>query len=254
MSKYYFLSCLFPPLKLGESPEISFEELSYLLEMNLSQSDLKKVAFLKRFIDLKNLRALWRGEPLDHRGNYTEKQIDEALSGEGLLPDFLADFLQQYESTEDRLKNFAFLWVQYFSERFDQGEFLKKYFGFERELSLVLAVLRAKDTKRDVMQEMQFEDPQDPFVAHILAQKDLDHYDPLMEYAPVKELYMQHKNDPLSLHKAILEYRLNRVIELEQNREFTIDSVLSYMVRLIIVEDFDRLNPDKGKQILEGIA
>ncbi len=248
------MTCVFPSVQIGQSPEITFEDFELLLEMNLSSADLKRVSFLKMFVDLKNLRAHWEKKPLDSRGNFNEKELDEALLIQDLMPGYVFDFLETYDSKELRLKNFSFLLVQYFNEAREQGGFLKKYLQFEREFSLILTSLRTKDLQRDLSVELQFEDPYDPLVSHILAQKDLDHYDPPMEYSSLKEIYLEYKTKPIELHRALLEYRMQKLLELEENREFSIDQVLICMVRLMIVEDWDRLDKDKGKQILESIA
>ena len=93
MSKYYFLNCVFPPIELGQKPELSFEHLQDLLNMNLSVSDLEKVSFLRRYMDLKNLHALWTHKPLDYRGNFGAKELEEILLVREAMPDFVLDFL-----------------------------------------------------------------------------------------------------------------------------------------------------------------
>ena len=56
-----------------------------------------------------------------------------------------------------------------------------KYYEFERELRLILTALRAKRSGKDIIRELQFEDPTDPLVADILAQKDARRLRPAAE-------------------------------------------------------------------------
>src|SRR5689334_17911745 len=98
MANYYFLITAFPPLVLGVKPELSFKELKELLLLNLTLADQEKVEELLRPIDLYNLRAFWLGEPLDKRGQWTAKELEEELLVQETFPDFLIDYLGRYES------------------------------------------------------------------------------------------------------------------------------------------------------------
>ena len=43
MANYYFLAASLPPLVLGEKPDLSFEELSARLSINLTVKDFEKI-------------------------------------------------------------------------------------------------------------------------------------------------------------------------------------------------------------------
>ncbi|MBI3211109.1 MAG: DUF2764 family protein, partial [Simkania negevensis] len=139
MKNYLFLGTALPPLEWGETPQISFDALMELYRMNLSLSDFKKVELIRKLIDLNNVRQLLRKEPLDPRGNLTEKEMDEALLNKEIFPDFLFDFLEEFESTQDRLRYFSKLFVLFFQEmEKEKDPFLHFYFHFERGLRLSL--------------------------------------------------------------------------------------------------------------------
>ena len=116
MAKYYFLSSILTPIEIGQKPEISFGDLVALLEMNLTSSDLSKLTMLKKWLDIKNLRAMWAKEPIDTRGSLSDKELDEALLEEETLPDYVFEFMQEFESDTDRLQNFSSLFAQFFCE------------------------------------------------------------------------------------------------------------------------------------------
>ena len=197
MGNYYFVVPSLPPLSLQEKPQISFAELMTRLEMNLSKKDLEKTQILRRIVDIYNIRALLTEEPIDLRGNLSEKELDEALLVHAVLPDYVFDFLDQFEKTADKVRNFHGLLARFFNEETpNQKGFLQKYLTFEREWRLVLLAIRAKQLRRDVTRELQFEDPTDPFVAQILAQKDSEVYEPPMEYAEIKEMIASCYADP----------------------------------------------------------
>lgn len=254
MAKYYFLINSLPRIYIGTPPEIPFKEFKELLVLNLTESDLEKVKKLLSVIDLHNVRALWLGQPLDERGNITGQELEEALLVKDGLPLFLVDFLERYDAEADRLRYFPSLYADLFREQAGNKGFLEKYFAFERELRLILTALRAKESGRDIIRELQFEDPYDPFVSQILAQRDAPDYAPPMEYEPLKNLFSSNKEQPKNLYRALLEYRFQRIEEMEENEHFTLDALLGYLARLILAEDFAKLDSEKGQSTLEELS
>jgi hypothetical protein len=222
------------------------------LKANLSESDLEKTRVLRRFIDILNIRALLMEEPVDPRGNLNEKELDEALLVRASLPEYVFDFLDQFEKTADKIRNFAGLVALYFIEEISKAkDFLRKYLQFERECRLVLVALRAKRLGRDVVREFQFDDPSDPFIAQILAQKDSGSYEPPAEYMELKEMLVACGGDPWLENKAFAEYRFKKIGELAEGDLFSIDQILCYMARLMILEDLIQLDAERGNMILE---
>lgn len=254
LSQYYFVAAALPPLVLGVKPEITFEALRDLFFINLDERDLTQVKYLLRLQDLNNIRALWMGLPLDPRGNFSPKELEEALLVPDLLPPYVQEFLERYESNGDRLRYFGSLFASLFQDIERRGKgFLKRYYRFERELRLVMAALRAKEFRRDVAKELQFEDFTDPFVAEILAQKEASEYTPPEEYTEVKGLF-QGTREPRQLHLQLLAYKLGKIEEMEQGEPFSIDHLLGYAARLLIIESWEGLNREQGLSIVEDLS
>jgi hypothetical protein len=252
MANYYFLAASLPPLALGLPPELSFEELAARLQLNLTKKDQEQAAVLRRFIDLGNIRSLLLEEPIDPRGNLSEKELDEALLIQNVLPAYVFEFLNRYDSVQEKLRYFSGLFAQFFVEEIPkQKGFLKRYLSFEREWRLVMTALRAKQMGRDVAQELQFEEFTDPLVAQILTQRDAERYDPPVEYADIKEKFESCGPDPWQQHRLFAAWRFSRIDDLVRRPLFTIDFVLAYMAKLIAVEDWNELDGDRGRMILD---
>ncbi len=251
MGYYYFFYSSLPPISLDQDLPISTEEFRWMLELNLTNTDLSKLKLLREWIDLENFRSLWLNQFIDPNGNLDEKELEEAFLSLD-LPDYVVDFLSQYESTEDRLRNFSFLWIKFFekADAFFQG-FLKKYFQFERELRLVLTALRCKYAHRDLIKEIQFEDPQDPFFAHLLTQKDMEDIQPELDYLPVKEIFISNISDPAALHVKLLQFKFMKIEKMVDDDPFAIDQILGYYIRLILLERFHQLKKQDGKSSLQ---
>jgi hypothetical protein len=255
MTYYYYVNAALPPLALGTPPELSFKELRVILSENLTPEDLKQVAYLLRPIDLANIRAFWMGLPMDDRGNYSPKELEEALLVPDHLPEYLVDFLERYDSVETRLRNFPSLYASLYREtQVKLKGFLLQYYIFERDLRLVLTGLRAKRAGRDLVRELQFEEPTDSLVADLLAQKDSPEYNPPVEYEGVKALFIKHAENPKELNRALLEVRFAKYEELEENQYFSLDRILSYIARLLIVESHEALKPELGRALMDDLS
>lgn len=257
MGQYYFIGTSLPPLAIGKENGISFHEFRDLLRMNLNAADLEKVRDLLWPIDLTNIRAGWANGLFDDKGNLDSGQLEEALLVKEGLPPFINEFLDRYDSVEERLRFFPSLFTALcfsLEKKYPSG-FLHEYYKLEREIRLVLTALRAKRFGRSLLHELQFEDPTDPLVAQILAQKDAPDYTPPSEYAVLKTLFTRCVDDPKELHKALLEYRFEKIEEIEEKGSpFSIDTILGFAARLLLVESWNALDEPKGKELIEHLS
>lgn len=255
MTNYYFLAPSLHPLQVGEWPDLTFDELIARLEINLTDDDFEKTRSIRRYIDFLNIRALLLNEPVDPRGNLSEKELDDAILAQSDLPEYVFTFLNQYDSPVERIHNLSFLLSKFFAiERKRQEGFLLKYFSFEREWRLVMTALRAKRLKRDVAEELKFEDPTDPFVADILSQKDSESYLPPKEYVDLVETHHACGPDPWKQYDTFARWRFHRIGGLASGPLYSIDWVLAYLAQHLLVEDGVRLSLEKGEEMLRTIA
>lgn len=245
---HFFPVASFEPLSFDRKPEMSSLEVLSMLRLNLTSGEWSQVEALRRPFDLRNIRAFLLEEPLDPRGNWSDKDLEEALlTGQG-LPDFIADFLERYESTRDRLRHFASLYASLY--RGEPPGFVRRYYEMERQMRLTLTALRAKREGRDLARELQYEDPTDPLVASILAQRDAPDYVP--EDPEVARLFADFSDDPTALMRAFLELRFRRIEEMEENRPFSMTEVLGYVARLFLIEAWHEVQAATGGDRLLG--
>lgn len=259
MAEYYFLVSFLPQLEIGHLPTLSFTELKDLLETHLTPADLATTRRLRRLIDIENIRALLAHEPCNPRGNLTQEELEKALndlawSDEEPFPAYLVDFLERYATRESRLAHFAELLSRFLQEESRRAEgFLHDYFAFERELNLVFVGFRAKRLDRDVIKELTYEDPREPLIAEIIAQKDAATYEPPFEFRALKPLFEAYGTLALELYQALVLFRFNEAQTLVEGERFSIDRILSYMVRLMMVERWLELNHEKGMRVVHTI-
>ena len=255
MANYYFLGTILPELSIDQPLEISFREFEQLLKENLSNSDLAKIKAIRNYYDIINLSAYWKKEPFDPLGNLDEAGMEEAIVTRTMLPSYVFDFLDRYESKESRLHHFAELLSEFFQSQSSEGQleykgFLKFYVEMERERRLVLMALRAKTLNRDLLKELQYENPDEELIAQILAQKDAPHYVPPEKYTDLAQLYYKYQEDPLQLQKALIEYRIRKIEEYLALDLFSMERILGYMVQLTLLEKWHKLDQQKGKELI----
>lgn len=254
MANYYFLGTLLPELRLSEPPEIGFREYEQLLKENLTEKDFARTRIIRFLYDILNLRLYWKGEPLDPLGNLDESGLEEAFATRSMLPQYVFEFADKYESTEERIRRFPELLATFFQEEIRRATgFFKQYFILERELRLVMAAFRAKKLNRDILAELQYEDPEDHIVAQILAQKDALEYEPPEKYEELKAIFEKYGDKPLELQKAMFEFRIQKIEEMLGLEQFSADRILAYLLELILVEKWQHLDKQKGVEIVDSM-
>ena len=259
MADYYFLASLLPALEIGHVPTLNFSELKSLLAINLSKQDALKTRKFLRMIDIENMRRIFSHEPIDPRGNLNEEELktaiqEQSFSPEEEFPDYLIDFLEKYRTDEERNAHFSFLMGNYLSQESEkESGFLGKYFSFERNLRIVLAGFRAKKMNKNIEQELQYEDSSDPIVAQVIAQKDAKNFEPPFEFKELKPIFDAYADEPLEMHKALVAYRFNEIIEMIDLEHFSMDRILGFMARLLLVEKWLELDMESGLEIIDTI-
>lgn len=254
MSNYYFLGTLLPDLRIGMPPEISLDELELLMKDNLSVADYEKTRTLRNLYDISNLRAYWKGYPLDPTGNFTESELEEALITRTMLPDYVFKFIDKYPTNEERVYHYPELLSNFYRDAIKNATgFMKYYLTMEKELRLISVAFRAKKLGRDIYKELQFEDPEEDLVAQILAQKDAPEYEPPEKYEDIKVLFRQYYDDPIELQKALIDYRFAKIDERLNIELFSMDRVLAYMIEVIMVERWMRMDKQKGLEIVDSM-
>ncbi len=252
MANYYFLATLLPPLKVGSAVEIGSEELEFLLEQNVNPSDLKLVQTLKRLIDLDNIRAIWQNQPFTPRGNIAQENLKERLFFKEGLPEYILEYLDQYQETKDLIRNFPSVLQRYFAtESTSKDSFISKYLTFQWQWKLVFVVLRAQDLKRDLETELQNEDLEDPFVKELIDASREKNFPLPAPYTDLKALYESRKDAPLDLYQALSEWRFRFIEELIEWENFSMQRILGYIAQLEICEEWLQLDKLKGLEIVE---
>lgn len=254
MTEYFFTTSLLPPLKIGEPPEITFEELETILQDNLLPFDQNQVKIIQRFYDILNIRAFLRGDEIDRHGNLDLNELEEMIVDETGFESYILQFLDEYKLKEERLNYFPLLISRFYEgQTKSANSFLKKYFEFERNMQLVLLGFRAKKLKRNLEKELQFENPNEIIVAQILAQKDASSFETPEGFEDLKNIFENYGDIPIKLYQALCEYRFEKIETLMGSDTFSFSRILGYLLQFIIVEKWIELDEKKGLEMIDNI-
>lgn len=255
---YYYLAASLVPIEFGDIPEQGFIELLDQYAMNLGARDKKQLQVIRRYFDLENIRQLYifRSAPisLDPRGNFSKQELEHALEHKSGLPQYVYDFLLQHEASKSVLVHFSALMSAYFLvEAKAASGCLRQYLEFERNLRLILTGFRAKKLKRNLRQECIFEDPHDPVIASLLSQQESPYFEAPAGYEELQEMLLAAEDQPMYQYRHLAEFRFRKLREMVINQPFSLDYLLSYLLRVAILEDIRSLDEMKGYEILNGI-
>ena len=178
MKQYFYLSTSLPPLLFDQPPAIDFETLVQTFDLELAPKDLEKVNAIRRYYDLKNVLHRLDQEPLEPYGTMGPAELEEAMSDQVQLPEYLFEFLKKYDDEVEIRRHFSEVFVTFFKEMCESSSgFLREFFEFERQTRLVLMTARAIKMGRDVGELLQFEDLGDDFVSWLIVQKDAKRFE-----------------------------------------------------------------------------
>jgi len=252
MTNYYFVGASLPQIKIGAPLEMTFADYDQLLKLNLNTGDYRLTQAYRRYWDIRNAYALWTGEPLDPHGNLTGRELEEALFAAEELPGYVQEYLRKYVSKESRLENFPELIATYFRVESQKANgALKFVLDLERQLRFVLVCFRAKRLGRNMLVELQYEDPEEPFIAQLLAYKDSKTFEPPERFVPLKEAFEKFGDSPLELYQAVCEFEFNELNQYVGLQSFSMDRLIVYLVQLIMAEQWLELDKKKGLEIVD---
>lgn len=226
MNSHPFLTIFLPTLSFHTTPELSTEDLLFFLDINLSKTEQVAVSQLFSFYDLDNVRAWILGLPMTTSGNIPHDELKDLLEDSETKIVAIDRFLARYPTNEERILNLPLLTKFFIQEAISSFHpFLRKYFSFENTTRILLSFLRGQDQNRQPEESIKTL----PFNVHVVA-----------EWPEIyQKLYscLQKKAPSCEIEKAVAFWKFNAIERLgEESPSFSFDNVLSYLIRLHLVE------------------
>lgn len=244
----------------GVKPDkLSFEFKNELTEqLHPSDYDLAKLLYLQ--YDNENLlnQLLKRDKQFVPLGNYTQEYLDEQVNDPEDIVDYMAHFINDFKDEAQERSHLNFenslqaLFYNYVSQT--KNNFLKQWFIFDRDVKNIIAAINCKEYNYNAENQLILTDSNNE-VYHILT-KSAPKAELLADSVPFVDEILRvtsSESDITGKEKAIDLIKWKFLDEQTVFNYFTIEKVLSYIIKLGIVERWANMDSETGKQLFNKL-
>jgi hypothetical protein len=252
---YYYLVTSLPTLNFGEFSGIPVEELLEKITQNVNSADQKNLEYLRQSRDIRNLHSLaeeW--QTFRALGNIPTENFTNPEAELELPENWNTYILSQKGEKSISIDS---IWLAHFDEsRKLDNPFIEAWMNHEMALRLVIALIRQEKQKASSHNTIapDVEKNEHPVFQEIFQNRRLPNlgigyiYDWADEIRQIFE-----KDNPVDIEMALDQVRWQFLDTWIANRHFSSDVVLAYTIKLFIYEHWNRLNQEKGEQIIQKI-
>ena len=264
---YYFIASLpdlrwdvevpFPIITFLEENETALSPLSDNVNDIILLNDLKnmhdyiKVQCADYITGLKRSREAMDAEFYEP-SLFDKETIRELLVEPDELPEFIVSFLAENKEYIERYENFDSLYAAYYDYLGEKdSDFFKSYSLCESSLRKVIAAFRARSQGLD----MEINVPgSDEITETILANRTASDFGLKNIFPYISEMVEVFKEDTLNREKKLDRIRFSFLENFTGEDPFKEDCVYAYIFQLLLLERWQMLDREKGKQIVSNIV
>ncbi len=254
---YYYLISGLPDMALEQSKvPLPLSELLEAFEWSLHPEDFRLARLIFLPVDHRNLLNLIQKKEFSWEpyGKFSRETMEEGLKEPGLLPAYMNRFFQAYKnegplwpgmSWENQL---ARLGHDY---RLEQSNgFLRQWFTFENFLENFLTAWNIREYQlpaegQYIGENLVTEAARKSHARDLGLAAELPFLDKLQHALEQDKL--------LEREKAISRIKWNYIDELNTFNYFTIEVVLGYLLKWLMLHRWARMDAERGRQVLEGL-
>lgn len=258
---YYCLVAGLPDLFFNENrPGFSSLEFRNDLREQLHPADFELVKLLFFHSDNRNLlNLLFRtNKPFDTAGNFTKDFLEEQLIRPLQLPDYMVQFIRWVKTIEikaldlqceNKLQSLFYEYVLQFG-----NSFVNEWFRFELNMKNMLTTINC--TRFDYpLQNHLIRVRQNSEVYSLLVNNRLkpEYFEEEVPFADSIFRVAESNSEMLEKEKAFDRIRWDFLDEQTFFHYFTIEKIISFLLKLIITERWMKLETDTGKRLLQRL-
>ena len=258
---YYCLVAGLPDLLFNEN-KMGFSSLTFRNELKdqLGQTDYDLVKTIFLPFDNKNLLNLLfnQNKPFHPTGNYSEKFLKTQVIQPNEIPDYMIRYIKwvnNQDSPKFSLNNENKLYELFYKYALQvKNEFLSKWFTFNLNLKNLITAMNCNRYNYDIKSQI-IESEKQSSINTLLLNNRLNH-DLFEEELPFAEQIFRIANSDSSMiekEKSIDKIRWDYLDEEIFFHFFTIEKIISFVVKLIIAERWMKMDKKTGKELLNRL-
>jgi len=254
---YYYLVAGFPDIVLDQKKmPFSLSELKQELKYHLHPDDYLLVEYLfLQYDNINFLNLLQKKEagfiPL---GNYDQNFFTEELKEPEKLPAYIKSFLASYREENPIRQNLSLenqLAWNYFDFMLEQkNDFLKQWFTFLRDVNNIFAIYNSRKFDFNIENQM-IGDYELTETARKTASKDFGMANELPYIDQIIGIY--ENKDIVEQEIAIDLLKWNYINELNTFNYFSIEQILAFVIKFIMVERWTKLESEQSKEMFKNM-
>ena len=259
MSKqqYFYIIAGLPNLSLQDK-RLPFPAKDFLddLKYKIDKKDFQFVCMLYYGRDNRNLLNFLfnRDSTMHPEGYYALHELKKGIEGNFLLPLYMNDFIASFKENKNRFTEAEWevkLTEAYFKEAMKtENEFLNQWMEFELNLKNLLLVMSSRKQPlpfseiviaANEIAEIMKDNP----AADFSTQPSIDFMNPVLKIIEIENV--------IEREKKIDALRWKKLEEITFFNYFTIEAILSFIIKLMIIERWAMLKQEAGKDFLPSM-
>lgn len=250
---YYYILCAIPKLRFGERNRPNVKSFLETRGHLIFKEEWEQIKLILLKYDCLNLYAVLSKQKNIHPlGTLSIEKLEETIKkGEG-LPEFILSFITLFKSNEiERADPLDHLLQDYYSYATEQSvPFLREWLSFERDLHNIVAGLRAKKLN---LEPEKFILNHNETAQLILSNFSSPDFDLAKRYLWLSELMLiMDSDDPIVVERKLDEIKWNKLEEMTHYIYFRSEALLSYFIKLNLLERWLQVLPEKADEILNS--
>jgi hypothetical protein len=248
--QYYYLVAGLPDLVLDQSKRpFTLSAFRQELKTHLHPDDYQLIEFFFLPADNYNLFHLLKKTEFawDENGRFTADELTEALREPDALPEYMQRFIAAYQAQEPIFPNMiwrnqlTWLYCDYVLE--STKGFMYELYTFERDLRNLLTGLAVRRNKLSLEGQLIGDYP---LTAAIRSSHARD-FGLSGEYPYIERLLQWEDNNWLERELALDAMRWNNIDQCNTFNYFTVEVLLGYLIKLMILERWSPLDKVDGE-------
>lgn len=262
---YYYLVAGLPDLILDNTKKVlSLSTFIGEVSEHVSSQDAALFILLRLCFDNRNLVNLLekKEKEFDVRGNFSKDDLEQEIKIPEMLPNYMQTFLEAYKegkllfpelSLEDQLN-----WLYYDEITTHSNAFIREWFTFDLDLRNVLAGLNCRKLSENSKNaEKDFSRPQSIIcrndVSELVLKSNAPDFSLSSRFSWVEKLLSFSQDNLVEYEKDIDMLKWEMLNELTTFTYFQIETIIAFCIKLGMVERWQELEPQIGKEKLDRL-